>query len=108
MLAPRHRVPVLRLFRYTIAAFAASALAPARAGEVLRVWVLRRRDGVVDRLGKRAQAEALPQPVNNAGEAIQICNLPYRRIAFGRPLESRDAVWKIPRPGGLQIRDTAD
>jgi uncharacterized membrane protein YbhN (UPF0104 family) len=46
MLAPRHRVPVLRLFRYTIAAFAASALAPARAGEVLRVWVLSRRDGV--------------------------------------------------------------
>lgn len=46
MLAPRHRVPVLRLFRYTVAAFAASALAPARAGELLRVWVLKRRDGV--------------------------------------------------------------
>jgi uncharacterized membrane protein YbhN (UPF0104 family) len=46
MLAPRHRVSVLRLFRYTIAAFAASALAPARAGEVLRVWTLKRRDGV--------------------------------------------------------------
>jgi uncharacterized membrane protein YbhN (UPF0104 family) len=46
MLAPRHKVPVLRLFRYTIAAFAASAIAPARAGEVLRVWTLKRRDGV--------------------------------------------------------------
>jgi glycosyltransferase 2 family protein len=46
MLAPRHRVATLRLFRYTIAAFAASALAPARAGEVLRVWILKRRDGV--------------------------------------------------------------
>src|SRR5882762_6797000 len=33
MLAPRHRVATARLFRYTIAAFAASALAPARAGE---------------------------------------------------------------------------
>jgi uncharacterized protein (TIRG00374 family) len=46
MLAPRHKVSVLRLFRYTIAAFAASAIAPARAGEVLRVWTLKRRDGV--------------------------------------------------------------
>src|SRR5258705_441138 len=46
MLAPRHRVATARLFRYTIAAFAASALAPARAGEVLRVWILKRRDGV--------------------------------------------------------------
>jgi hypothetical protein len=46
MLAPRHKVSVIRLFRYTIAAFAASAITPARAGEVLRVWTLKRRDGV--------------------------------------------------------------
>jgi hypothetical protein len=46
MLAPRFTVPTRRLFRYTIAAFAASTLAPARAGEVLRVWTLKRRDGV--------------------------------------------------------------
>ena len=46
MLAPKHKISVWRLFRYTIAAFAASAIAPARAGEVLRVWTLKRRDGV--------------------------------------------------------------
>src|SRR6185369_1214495 len=46
MLAPRHVVSTSRLFRYTIATFAASAIAPARAGEVLRVWTLKRRDGV--------------------------------------------------------------
>ncbi len=46
MLAPRFDVPTSRLMRYTIAAFAASAIAPARAGEVLRVWVLKRREGV--------------------------------------------------------------
>ncbi|HET9627495.1 MAG TPA: lysylphosphatidylglycerol synthase transmembrane domain-containing protein [Kofleriaceae bacterium] len=46
MFAPRHKVPVFRLFRYTIATFAASAITPARAGEVLRVWTLKRRDGV--------------------------------------------------------------
>jgi uncharacterized membrane protein YbhN (UPF0104 family) len=46
MLAPRYTVRIARLFRLTIAAFAASVLAPARAGEVLRVWALKRRDGV--------------------------------------------------------------
>lgn len=46
MLEPRYVIPMPRMFRYTIAAFAASALAPARAGEVLRVWLLKRRDGV--------------------------------------------------------------
>ncbi|HEY1555726.1 MAG TPA: lysylphosphatidylglycerol synthase transmembrane domain-containing protein [Kofleriaceae bacterium] len=46
MLAPRYDVTTTRLFRYTIAAFAASVIAPARAGEVLRVWALKRRDAV--------------------------------------------------------------
>ena len=46
MLAPRHVVRVGRLFRYTIAAYATSAIMPARAGEVVRVWALERRDGV--------------------------------------------------------------
>jgi hypothetical protein len=46
MLEPNYVVPMGRLFRYTIAAFAASALTPARAGEVLRVWALKKRDGV--------------------------------------------------------------
>lgn len=35
-------VPVRRLFAYTVTAFAASTLTPARAGEVLRLWLLRR------------------------------------------------------------------
>jgi uncharacterized membrane protein YbhN (UPF0104 family) len=46
MLAPRYAVSISRLFRYTIAAFAGSVLAPARAGEVLRLWTLKRRDAV--------------------------------------------------------------
>ena len=46
MLAPRHHVSTLRLTRYTIVAFSASVLAPARAGELLRVWLLKKRDGV--------------------------------------------------------------
>lgn len=46
LLAPAHVVPLRRLVRYTIAAFAGSVLAPARAGEVLRIVALNKRDGV--------------------------------------------------------------
>ena len=46
MLGPEHVVPVRRLFRYTITAFAASVIVPARGGEVLRVVMLKRNDGV--------------------------------------------------------------
>jgi glycosyltransferase 2 family protein len=46
MLEPNYTVSMPRIFRYTIAAFAASALTPARAGEALRVWALKKRDGV--------------------------------------------------------------
>jgi hypothetical protein len=35
----------------------------------------------------RVKVEALPQPVNNAGEAIQIFNLPYRGFSIRRALE---------------------
>ncbi len=46
MFGAEHPVPVLRLFRYTLVAFAVSAVAPARAGEALRVWLLKSRDQV--------------------------------------------------------------
>jgi len=46
LLAPKYHVKISRLFRYTIAAFATSVIAPARAGEVVRLWTLKRRDGV--------------------------------------------------------------
>lgn len=46
MLRPRFDVPTASLFRYTIAAFAASVIAPARAGEVIRVWALKKHHGV--------------------------------------------------------------
>lgn len=46
MLGPEHVVPVGRLFRYTITAFATSVIVPARGGEVLRIVLLKRNDGV--------------------------------------------------------------
>lgn len=42
MLEPRHRVPYRRLLRYEFAAQAASVVSPARAGEVIRFWFLKR------------------------------------------------------------------
>jgi uncharacterized membrane protein YbhN (UPF0104 family) len=46
LLAPTNNVGLGKLYRYTIAAFAGSVLAPARAGEVLRVLALKTRDNV--------------------------------------------------------------
>lgn len=46
MLHESATVSTFRLFRYTVASFAASALTPARAGEALRIWFLKRRDHV--------------------------------------------------------------
>jgi uncharacterized membrane protein YbhN (UPF0104 family) len=46
MLGPLGRVGYLRLYYYLIVSYAASALLPARAGEALRVYLLRRRDNV--------------------------------------------------------------
>lgn len=46
LLAPRHALSLPRMVRYEIVSAAASALAPARAGEVVRAWLLKRRDGV--------------------------------------------------------------
>ncbi len=46
LLAPRYTVSTRRLLRYTIVAFATSIIAPARAGEVVRLWALKRRDQV--------------------------------------------------------------
>jgi uncharacterized membrane protein YbhN (UPF0104 family) len=46
LLRPVAAVPVRRLYRYTFLSYAASTLLPARAGEVLRVWLLVKRDAV--------------------------------------------------------------
>jgi uncharacterized membrane protein YbhN (UPF0104 family) len=49
MLAPVASVGAARLYRYTVISCAASTLLPARAGEIVRVWLLVRRDGVPGR-----------------------------------------------------------
>jgi len=46
MLAPRYTVSTTRMFRYTIVAYAASVITPMRAGELVRLWLLKQRDDV--------------------------------------------------------------
>ena len=64
-------------------------------------------DGVVDRLGGRVRGKTPAQPVNNAGEAIQIFNLPYRRFVIGWTFGEgrRQVSWAR---GRIQFCDTAD
>jgi hypothetical protein len=65
MLAPHARIPVLRIFRYTVLGYAASTVIPARAGEILRVWLLKRRDGVAIRTSAAvAVAETLVDAIS--------------------------------------------
>jgi hypothetical protein len=52
------------------------------------------RDGVVHRLTGGAILKTPPQPMNNAGEAIQAASLLYRRLLVGR-------VWDC-----VEIRNT--
>jgi glycosyltransferase 2 family protein len=60
LLGPHYPVPIRRLFGYTITSYAASAILPIRAGEIVRLWMLRDREGVpVSRAAAVAVAEKL-------------------------------------------------
>jgi len=60
LLAPEHRLSLARLTRYTLISCAASIVLPLRAGELVRVWLLRERDGVpTARIAAVAIAEKL-------------------------------------------------
>jgi uncharacterized membrane protein YbhN (UPF0104 family) len=58
LLLPVRALPLGRLFRYSVAQSVGSVLAPARAGEALRVWMLRKHWG-------------LPVPVTGAVAALE-------------------------------------
>jgi uncharacterized membrane protein YbhN (UPF0104 family) len=75
MLAPAYPVSVWRLFRYSVTAFAASVVTPVRAGEVLRVWVLKARHNVpVTRSIAVAVAEKV---LDGAAMLILVAPLPW-------------------------------
>ena len=60
LLGAEYPVPIPRLINYTVTSYAGSVLLPLRAGELLRLWLLRDRDGVpVTRSAAVAMAEKL-------------------------------------------------
>jgi glycosyltransferase 2 family protein len=46
LLGPAYPVPIARLISYTVTSCAASVIVPLRGGELIRLWLLRDRDGV--------------------------------------------------------------
>lgn len=84
MLAPRFDVSVPRLVRYTIVAFAASAIAPARAGELVRVWLLKRRDGV------------------DTATSVAIATSEKALDAFSLLVVAAPLPWLLPLPGWVE------
>ncbi len=88
MLEPDNVVPMGRLYRYTIAAFAASVLTPARAGELLRIWALKKRDGVP---ASDAAAAALGEKLLLAVTLLLVC-APVPWLLPGLPEWVTDAM----------------
>lgn len=84
MLTPRFRLRTRRLVRYTIVAFAASAIAPARAGEIIRVWLLKRRDGV------------------DAATSIAVATSEKALDAFSLLVLAAPLPWLLPLPGWVE------
>jgi uncharacterized membrane protein YbhN (UPF0104 family) len=96
MLAPQYLVPIPRLIRYTITAFAASVIAPARAGEVLRVVALKRQDGVpVSRSAAVAIAEKI---LDGISMVLVMAPLPW--LIPGLP---RSVTWWIVGLAGFGV-----
>ncbi len=93
MLAPEHPVPLLRLYRLTISAFAASVLVPARAGEVMRIFVLKKQDGVP---ATRSAAVAVAEKLFDAVSMLMV----MAPVPWLVPALPASAGWWL---GGLAI-----
>jgi uncharacterized membrane protein YbhN (UPF0104 family) len=75
MLAPTRRIPFLRLYRYTIVNYAASTILPARTGELVRVVLLRQREGIS---AVTISAVALADKVFDLGAMLlMVAPIPY-------------------------------
>jgi uncharacterized membrane protein YbhN (UPF0104 family) len=81
LLRDRHQVGMGKLFRYTLTAFAASAIAPMRAGEVLRVWWLKSRHDVP---ASSSAAVAVAEKLLD-GLSMAVCVAPLPWLLPGLP-----------------------
>ncbi|HWU90839.1 MAG TPA: lysylphosphatidylglycerol synthase transmembrane domain-containing protein [Kofleriaceae bacterium] len=75
LLAPAYRVSVVRLVRYALASSAASTIAPLRAGELVRLWLLRARDGVP--LARGAAVAVAEKLLDAVSMLILVAPLPW-------------------------------
>jgi uncharacterized membrane protein YbhN (UPF0104 family) len=88
MLGPGHHIPFGRQLRYEFTAQAASAVIPARAGELLRVWLLGR-DGVP--ATTTAVLVAVKKLYECVGLAVLVAAAPW--LLPGLPLWATNAIW---------------
>jgi hypothetical protein len=106
MLAPRHAVSTRRLFRYTIVAYAGSVIAPARAGELARLWLLKQRDGVP--IADAAAATAPRSGEEHAGLILAALASPRLIPRIGAPeqVPPGERVWirRQELPAGWPVR----
>ena len=117
-------VPFRSLLRYALAAAVGSILAPARAGEAFRLWILRRRHGVplavtltitgLEKLGDVAALVVLAAPLAWLVPQLSVSVRPWLFGLSGVPVAAvlaialvrRHARWsKLPFFAGLRIFD---
>ncbi|MCU1282218.1 MAG: hypothetical protein JWM53_5764, partial [bacterium] len=96
LLAPVRAVGVARLCRYNLALFAANNLLPARAGELVRIELLRSREGVPP---SASLAVALVEKILDA-IALLLLALPLPLLLPGLPRSASIAMWLLGA-GGL-------
>jgi uncharacterized membrane protein YbhN (UPF0104 family) len=75
LLAPAARVPLRRLFHYTITSYASSTLLPARMGELVRVWLLKQRDGVS--MATTASVALFEKVVDGVAMSLVVAPIPF-------------------------------
>ena len=98
MLREDRPIPIGRLVRYTVAAFAASALTPARAGEVLRLWLLRRHHQIS--YARSAGAALAEKLLDGLALVVLVAPLPW--LALPLPAWTARAVFGLA-VGGISV-----
>ncbi|HTA94190.1 MAG TPA: lysylphosphatidylglycerol synthase transmembrane domain-containing protein [Polyangiaceae bacterium] len=117
-------VPFRLLLRYAVAAAVGSILAPARAGDAFRIWILRRRHGVplsvtvtvagLEKLGDVGAMVVLSAPLPWLVPSLSASVRPWLLALSGVPIVAvlaialvrRHSTWsKLPLFAGLRIFD---
>jgi hypothetical protein len=88
MLAPAAHVPLLRLFHYQVTMYASSTLLPARMGEVVRIWLLKQREGVA--ASTTTALAVVEKVVDGMGMCVIVAPVPF--LVPGLPPAVRTSI----------------